>query len=52
MLFVSDPVASSIVKLDTETEELALTTRRVKLFMKPRYRESQHETSVVNVNVV
>lgn len=47
-----DPVASPVVKLDPETEELALTIKRVKFFMKLRYRESQHETSVVKVNVV
>lgn len=48
MLFALDTVASLIVKLDTETEELALTIRRVKFFMKERYRESQ----TVKVNVV
>ena len=34
-------VASSIVRSDTETEELALTIRRVKFFMKVCYREGQ-----------
>lgn len=48
MLFALDTVASLIVKLDTETEELALTIRRVKFFMKVHYRESQ----MVKVNVV